>query len=120
MAYRFQDRLQHANDRFTQVNTEFVTYIRGTIERQISASPILISADELGTSEDSITRTERQDFAINVCELGTLYPPIPSDRIRRGTGEEFILSSMGIDDPPFVHVTSNRTRLIVHTVRSKR
>lgn len=120
MTYRLQDRFQHASDRFSEVNTEDVIYIRGTIERPIVASPILISADELGTSEDSITRTERQDFAVNVAELQNLYPPIPTDRIRRQTGEQFIVSSMGVDEPPFVHVTSRRNRIIIHTVRIKR
>lgn len=121
MTYRFQDRLQHANDRFSEVNTEDCIYIRGNIQRPIAASLILISADELSTTEDSITRTERQDIAVNVSELRDLYPPIPTDRIeRQDTGEQFVVSSMGADEPPFVHITSNRSRVIIHTVRIKR
>lgn len=121
MTYRYQDRLQHANDRFAEVNTEDCIYIRGNIQRPIKASLILISADELSTTEDSITRTERQDIAINTSELGNLYPPIPTDRIKRqDTNEQFVVSSMGSDEPPFVHITSNRKRLILHTVRIKR
>jgi hypothetical protein len=120
MTYRMQDRLQHASDRFAEVNTESVIYIRGTTELPIAASPILISADEIMDGDPAATRTERQDWGIIRSLLGSLYPPRPNDKIRRqGTGEEFVLASMGRDEPPYVHVTSNRSRVIVHTVRTK-
>lgn len=120
MTYRVQDRLQHANDRFAEVNAEDVIYISGTIERPIKASPILIAADELADGDAAVTRADRQDWAIDLTELGNLYPPEPNHKIRRQTGEEFMISSMGRDEPPYCHVTSRRNRVIVHTVRVRK
>ncbi len=103
------------------MNTVPCIYIVGTIERPINASPILISADEIMDGDPAATRTERQDWAINLSELKGLYPPVPGHKIRnQETGEEFVLMSMGRDEPPYVHVTSSRTRIIVHTVRYKK
>jgi len=102
-----------------EVNTEAVTYIRSGQETPIAVSPILLSADELGPGDGSMTRVEYQDFAIDRSELGPLYPPKVGDQIRRLTGELFILTSMGTSEPPYVHTTSARDRVIVHTVRRK-
>lgn len=123
MSYQLQDRLKYNSDRFRKSNTEKMQYLRVSgREIQISASPILISPDELTPGNVSNTMVERQDFAIDVCELQELYPPILGDKIRRRNGDEFVLVSAaeGTDEPPFVHVTSARERIIAHTVRVKR
>lgn len=118
MTYRFQDRLQHTNKRFAEINTECVTYIRGGREVLLDASPILMSSDEISPGGvASLIRIERQDFAIDKCKLGPLYPPEPNDVIK-WNGARYKVSSMGSDEPPYVHVTSNRSRLIVHTIRT--
>lgn len=129
MSYRFQDRLDHTSKRMSQNNYEDATYVAGTTQIPIHVSPILISADELnpGGGTPSLVRVERQDFAVWVCQrgpsgecgLGTLYPPAPGHKIVRRDGSEFTLSSMGSDEPPYTHVTSNRNRCILHTVRTK-
>lgn len=120
MAYRFQDRLRHASNRFAEVNTEDVMYIRGDYQKPIKVSPILMSSEELTAGDASSVRIERQDFAIDRCQLGEeLYPPRNGDRIRRLTREVFIVNSMGSNEPPYVHVTSTRDRVIVHSIRQK-
>lgn len=129
MANYLQSRLQHANDRFAELNQEPFIYIRededgNVIERPINASPILISADELMDGDVAATRVERHDFAIDVTGstgLGFLYPPKPNDKLRRqSTREEYVLTSMRNQEPPYVHTTSNRKRVIVHTAMYKR
>jgi hypothetical protein len=126
MTYNFPKRLQHVSKRMSQVNTACALYVRGGIETPIDISPILISPDELNVGGDpSLVHVERQDFVVWKCDrgpdgkigLGTLYPPRPSDKIVF-QGDTFSISSMGMDDPPFIHTTSNRDRLIIHTVRT--
>jgi len=119
MTYRFQDRLRHASDRFAEVNTEDVIYIAGNKQKPIKVSPILMSSDELNPGDPSMVRLERQDFAIDREQLGSFYPPAPGHKIKRLTGEVFVLNSMGVSEPPYVHVTSSRDRVIVHTIRTK-
>lgn len=125
MTYKFSNRLQHANTRFAQVNTVGFVYIRpsdpNNTEFPINASPILISADEFSGGDIATVRVERHDFAIDVSEIQRIYPPRANDRLRNlETREEFMLVSMGGSDPPFVHTTSNRSRVIVHTNRYKK
>lgn len=124
MVYRLSDRLQHANDRMTAVNSEPFILRRvtdvGTIERPITASPILISGDEVMAGDAAVTSIERHDFGINVSELGNLYPLLPGDiLIRQLNREQFKIMSMGKDERPYVHTTSNRKRIICHTVQIK-
>lgn len=120
MAYEFQDRLRHVGDRMADLNKEPIAYIAGDAELSIMASPVLISPDEMDPNNVSDTRVERQDFVIDRPLLGPYYPPEIGHKIRRlRTGEEFILTSMGADEPPYVHTTSRRERVIVHTIRVK-
>lgn len=127
MVYNFQDRLSHANKRFSEVNQACGIYVRGTIRFPITVSPVLISANEVGpTGDPSQLRVERQDFVVWRCDrgpagelgLGTHYPPRAGDKIEWGN-QTFTLTSMGSDEPPYTHVTSNRERLIVHSVRTQ-
>lgn len=125
MTYRFSNRLQHANERFAEVNTSPFIYIRpetpNNIEFAINASPILISGDEFSGGDVATVRVERHDFAIDVADIQRIYPPRANDRLRnQDTREEFMLVSMGGNDPPYVHTTSNRSRVIVHTNRYKK
>ena len=125
MTYKFGNRLQHANDRFGEVNRGCFIYIRpeepNNIEFPVVASPILISADEFSGGDVATVRVERHDFAIDVSEIQRIYPPRANDRLRnQETREEFMLVSMGGSDPPYVHTTSNRSRVIVHTNRYKK
>lgn len=125
MSYRFQNRLRHADDRMAEVNTEAVTYIAirsgKTIERAINASPILVAPDEIMDADPAATRVERQDWGIDVTQstFSDLHPPIPGDKIRRQNREEYAANSMGRDEPPYIHTTSSRTRILLHTVRQK-
>src|SRR5258707_1019155 len=103
MTYSLQDRLRYNSRNMARVNTEDATYIAGGKERQVKVSPILISPDELTPGNVSDTRVERQDFAIYLDGDGglkDLYPPAIGHKIRRPNGDEFILSSMGTDEPP--------------------
>lgn len=128
MSYSFQSRLRHASNRFSEVNWECATYVTvDGSEFGIHVSPILISADELSPGDASLLRVERQDFVVWRCDrgpkgakgLGSHYPPSLGDKIRRADGDEFELTSMGRDEPPYTHVTSERNRVILHTVRTK-
>lgn len=129
-----QSRLKHADRRFSQMNRKVdgegqpycLIYIRDGDEYPIDASPILIPSEELSPGDVSTVRIERQDFAIWRCSsgpngergLGKLYPPIPDDGLRDPkTGEVFQVMSMGLNEPPYMHTTSSRERLIVHTIR---
>lgn len=127
MAYSFPTRLKHISKRMSQVNNACGTYIRGGLETPIDLSPILISPDELNAGGvDSLTHVEHQDFALWRCDpgpdgkigLGSLYPPRAGDKIRF-KDDIYTLVSMGMDDPVFIHITSNRDRLIVHSVRTE-
>lgn len=127
MPYSLQDRLGHTNRRMSQVNNLCATYITGTTQIPVDVSPILISPDELTPGDSSITRVERQDFGLWKCShgpngergLGSVYPPADGHKIRLADGSEYVVKAMGFDEPPYIHTTSNRERLIVHTVRTK-
>lgn len=109
-----------------QVNKSCGYYLRSGSRYLIDISPILISSDELSPGGlSSLVRVERQDFVIFKCArgpngevgLGSLYPPTQGDKIE-WDNQTFAISSMGVDEPPFSHTTSNRERVIVHTVRT--
>lgn len=126
MTYNFPTRLRHVSERMSQVNTACATYIRGGAEHPIDVSPILISPDELNVGGNpSLNAVERQDFVVWRCDrgpdgkigLGTLYPPSPATDKIRFNGDTYAISSMGTDEPPFIHTTTKRDRLIIHTVR---
>ena len=125
MTYTFQDRIRHTSRRMAEVNTSCAIYVRGNIQRPIDVSPVLISAEELGPSgEPSLTLLQRHDFALWRCDpgpdgrkgLGNLYPPQDTDKIV-WNGDTFAVNSMGSGEPPYIHTTSNRERIIIHTVR---
>lgn len=129
MPYNFLNRLDHASNRMSEVNNECVTFVQGTRQIPLDVSPILISADELnpGGGTPSLIRVERQDWVAWVCAngpngekgLGPLYPPAAGSTIVRRDGSRFKVSSMGSDEPPYSHVSTNRKRCIIHTIKVK-
>jgi hypothetical protein len=109
----------------TQTNTVRAVYvgIRSGVTYRIplDVQPILISSDEITPGNASATRLEYQDFGIEVIHLKNLYPPLEGDKVERlDTHERFTAASMGMDEPPFQHTTSNRERILVHTHRDSR
>jgi hypothetical protein len=108
-----------------EVNTEDALYSgvrNGTTYRiPVKVSPILMSADELSPGNPSSVRVEFQDFAIDVDQLQNLYPPEIADRVEfLKNNETFTLTPIGVDEPPYQHVTTNRDRVMVHTQRTTR
>lgn len=122
MTYQLQDRLRHCSERMAENNNEKAIYVgernNTTYTYSIEVSPILLSADELSPGNQSLTRVEYQDFAIDRIWLKNLYPPEIGDEVKLlKTNEKFRAASMGIDEPPYQHITSTRERVLVHTVR---
>ena len=124
--YDYRSRLKHASNRLSQVNSACGTYITPTHSKPITVSPILISATEYGPGgEPSMVRAEYQDFVLWVCDkgphgeigLGTFYPPEHGHKIQ-WNNQTFTIIHLGRDDPPYLHVDSDRDRIIVHTVRT--
>jgi hypothetical protein len=125
MSYKFRERLKHGSNRMSEVNRSCGSYVGSAGTIPITISPILMSSDELNPGgEPSILRVERQDFVVWVCArgpngelgLGDSYPPKPGHKIL-WNNQTFLVSSMGHDEPPYVHVDSDRTRVIIHTIR---
>lgn len=126
MTYNYRNRLKHASNRLSEVNTCNATYTTPTLSFPITVSPILISATEYGPGgEPSMLRAEYQDFAIWVCErgpngeigLGSAYPPVPGHKIV-WNDQTFSVTQMSRDEPPYIHCDADRDRIIVHTVRT--
>lgn len=120
MAFDYAARLAHVGTRMKELNQQTITYSRGaTSVSGIVASPIHMTGDELMPSI-AITVIEYQDWAIDVADLGALFPPQVGDKITKATGEEFRVSSLGQDGPPFQYTTSTRVRVLIHSEMIKR
>jgi len=123
MVYDFQERLNTLGDRFKEVNFETMTLIRGPdITTGIKASPVLMEAEEIIPGV-VITRLEMQDWFIDVADYaisGTPVIPKAGDVLENETTkEQFRVSSMGSDEPPYRYATSDRLRYHLHTERVK-
>lgn len=124
MPYSFQNRLARNSVRMKAINTEVVSYsgLRSgiTVVVVISASPILGEAEEIDPGI-SILRIEIQDWGVDITDLGTVIGlPQIGDEIIRASGDRFGVCSLMGDEPPFKFVMSTRTRLLIHTKRTKR
>ena len=123
MVYDFQERLNTLGPRFKAINSETLTLVRkAEITTGIKASPVLMEAEEIIPGA-AVTRLELQDWFIDVADYklsGSPVIPLAGDLLRNETTkEEFRLSSMGSDEPPFRYVTSDRLRFHIHTERVK-
>jgi hypothetical protein len=119
MAYRFKDRLAHVGARHQAVAGEWVTYTAGSQSLRVWATPILLSPIELGVVRDpSMLRVDYTDWAIDYEQIKSVYPPTEQHKIRTKNGAEYDVSAMGNDDPCYIHSTTDRNRVIVHSIQT--
>ncbi len=127
MAYRMQDRINHAGSRFKVTNSETVTLSRdGESDVQVTASPIQMEAEDY-TPDGSVTRVEYHDWVIDVADYAfasVLTEPTSGDTITRANGDVYRPVSFGgsskftVNEPIFKYTTSDRLRYRVHTILS--
>jgi len=118
-----QSRLSYLGQRFKAKNGVPVTYVSktGEIEIPISiplACPVLYEATE-ESPELAIVRYERQDWFIDVADIGLLFPPDVNHVIRTADGAEFQVLPIERSSPPYRYTTSIRDRVCIHTVLTK-
>jgi len=119
----FTSRLDRTGVRMKGLNSEQVSYKRGTnIIPDIAATLILTDNAEELINNIAVIRTELQDFVIDSEALisNSLGVPKTGDEIIRANGEIYRILSMGNDDPPYRYTTSSRLRMMIHTKRFKK
>lgn len=118
MPYSFQDRLNHTGQRIKQINSEFVTLVRGIdTTPAVAASPILMEAEEMMPGV-AITRFEYQDWAFDTADYqfnGVVSKPHVGDVITRTDGSRFRVISFGNNEPAYRYMTTARKRIRVHS-----
>lgn len=118
MSY-FQDRLKKVGERMNEKNGETVSITRGgSTTNDVTASPVIKREAEEFIPGLSATHIEFQTWGINVADYkigGTEVIPEVGDLITRTNGEICRVSAFDEEQPPYVHLTSNRDRYLVHT-----
>lgn len=121
MPYDFQSRLRHAGDRFKDMGESMTLRRDGEADAEVTCFPILMKGEEVIPGV-AVTRLEFQDWGIDAADYdfgGGATAPQHGDELERANGDVFRVVSMGSDEPPFQFVDSNRTRLLVHTERTR-